>query len=462
MSSNIFHKNTAVILLFATSLFLVNCGSKAQSANVNVNINAAPADVDTTLAQATVQNVPTYFEATGSLASDAQSDVAATIGGKVVEVNFDVGSYVQKGSVMLRIDPRDAQLRLEQVQSQANQARAQIDQVKSTVQQAEAGVGQARANLRQQQIRLGLTEGDNFNIENFSQVLAIKAQLELAEKELARAERLLATGDISRSLRDQRLATRDQLLGQLAEARSNASVAVKAISVAAEAVKGAQAQVNTAKANVAAAQAGYNTAQTAVEQAQKAVNDTAVYAPFSGYVAERNADLGEFISPSAPNSKVATIVRTSVLRLRIDVPEQSIGQVKVGQGISLQTSAYPDRNFSGVVTRISPVVNATSRVLTVEAEVENVDNLLKPGQFATVRITQATAKPTVMVPTSAVKADGDINKVYVIKDGRAEERIVKLGILENDRIEIQNGVREGEMVATSNLSQLNDGVLVRQ
>lgn len=453
--------------VFASSLIVLSllfsaCG-RGSKAETNVNISTQqPAVVQTTLVQATVQNVPTYFEATGNLSSDAQADVAPTIGGKVTEVNFDIGSYVQKGDVLIRIDARDAQLRLEQARSQANQAQAQVEQVKSTVKQAEAGVEQARANLRQQQSRLGLTQGDNFSIESFPQVAALRAQLEFAEKELIRAERLLVTGDVSRSFRDQKLAVRDQLAGQLNDARLNAAAAAKAIGVAAEGVRAAQAQVGTAQANVRSAQAAYNTALTGVEQAQKAVGDTAVYAPFSGYIAERNADLGEFISPNVPNAKIATIVRTSVLRLRIDVPEQSIGQVKVGQGISMQTSAYPDRNFSGIVTRISPSINPTSRVLVVEAEVENVDNMLKPGQFATVRITQSAAKPTVMVPTAAVKTEGETNKVYVVKDGRAEERIVKVGILENDRIEIQNGVQEGETVAVSNLPQLNDGVMVQQ
>ncbi len=179
-------------------------------------------------------------------------------------------------------------------------------------------------------------------------------------------------------------------------------------------------------------------------------------------MAERNSDLGEYITPNTPNSKVATIVRTSVLRLRIDIPEQSIGKVSVGQGISAQVSAYPDRNFAGTIVRILPSLNATSRTLTVEAEVENVGGLLKPGQFATVRITQSNPTPAVMVPTAAVRTEGDINKVFVIKDGVATERLVQLGFLENDMIEVKQGVQEAETVATSNLDKLGDGVIVVQ
>jgi RND family efflux transporter MFP subunit len=435
-------------LLVILSLFIASCGGSKAETNVSVNVNAAPTVVDVTTTQAIVQQIPTYFEATGNLASDAQTDVAPSVSGKIVAVNFDIGSYVNKGSVLVQLDDRDARIRLEQAQ-------AQVEQQRKSVSQAQANVEQAIAGLRQTQARLGITDGETFNIRDFSQVKSITAQLELAEKELARTTRLLETGDVSRSIYDQRKSQRDALLGQLDEARSNAAVAIKAIDTA-------RSQVNTARTNVGIAQAAVATAQTQVEQAQKAVSDTIIYAPISGYVAERTADLGEYISPNTPNAKVATIVRTSVLRLRIDVPEQSVGQVAVGQGISLQTSAYPDRKFAGTIVRIAPNVSAISRTLVVEAEVENVDNLLKPGQFATVRIAQSQPKPAVMIPASAVKTEGETNSVFVIKDGRAEQRTVKLGILEGDLIEIQQGVQENEMVATSNLNVIYDGVAIRQ
>ena len=424
-------KYSAAVALLA-SVISSACGG-GSSANSNAN-TAAPPIIDVTTAQAIVRPIPTYFEATGNLAGDAQTDVAPAVGGKIVEVNFDVGSYVQKGSVLMRLDDRDARLRVEQAEAQAQQQRRAVDQ--------------AIASLRQTQIRLGVKDGESFDIETFSQVKSVRANLVLAERELGRAERLAATGDVSRSIVDQRRSQRDALLGQLDEARSNAAVAVRAI--------------NTAEAVVASARAAVGTSQTQIDQAKKAVIDTIVYAPISGFVAERVADLGEFISPSAPNAKIATIVRTGTLRLRIDVPEASIGKVAVGQGISLQTSAYPDRNFAGTVARILPSLNATARTLTVEAEVPNVEGLLKPGQFATVRITQSQPENAVLVPISAIKTEGDTNKIYVIKDGVAREVLVQLGLLENDMIQVKQGVAENDVVAIGNVGDLYDGVFVRQ
>lgn len=425
-----------LVMVAAVCLTIVGLSGCSRS-SVNANANAANAQavtVDVMTARAIVRQIPTHFEATGNLASDEQTDVAPAVGGKIAEVNFDVGRYVAKGSVLVRLDDRDARIRLQQ-------AEAQLDQQRKAV-------GTAQAALRQAQVRLGVKDGETFDIETFSQVRSTRANLDLAEKELARAQRLLESGDVSRSTVDQRRAQRDALLGQLDEARATAAVAMRAI--------------NSAEAQVAAARSGVATAETQVDQARKGLADTVVYAPISGYVSERTADVGEFISPSAPNAKLLTIVRTSTLRLKIDVPEHSVGRVSNGQSISLQTSAYPDRSFAGTVVRIMPSLNAAARTLTVEAEVANGDGMLKPGQFATVRVTQSTPENAVMIPTSAVRNDSDISKVFVIKDGAAREVIVQIGLLEGDMIQIKQGIAEGDVVATNNLRELYDGVFVRQ
>ncbi|MFL6373223.1 MAG: efflux RND transporter periplasmic adaptor subunit [Pyrinomonadaceae bacterium] len=425
-------KFSLALALSAVTALLYGCGARGAT-TANGNANATPAIVDVTATQAIVKPIPTYFEATGNLASDESTDVAPNVAGKILEVNFDVGSFVQKGSVLVRLDPRDAQIRLQQSEAQLEQQRKALDT--------------AQANAEQARARLGLAPGVRFSVDNFPQVRSAKANLDLAEKELVRSQKLLESGDLSRSAYDQRKSQRDALSGQYEDARNGAVVAERA--------------VDSADAQVAAARAAIGTAQSQVDQARKGITDTAILSPISGFISERVADPGEYISPSAPNARICTIVRTSPLRLKIDVPEQSIGKVSMGQGISLQTSAYPERSFAGTVVRMLPSLNATARTLTVEAEVPNTDGLLKPGQFATVRITQSQPENAVMVPASAVKAEGDNNKVYVIKDGVAHERLVQTGLLEGDMIQIKQGLQEGELIATSNVAQLYDAVMVR-
>jgi RND family efflux transporter MFP subunit len=223
-----------------------------------------------------------------------------------------------------------------------------------------------------------------------------------------------------------------------------------------------EATLTQARLNYAAVQtarAAVDAAQAQVASARKAINDAVVVAPISGYVSDRPAALGEYVSTS---SKVATIVRTNPIRVQIDIPEQAVSNIRVGQSVSVSVSAYPDRNFSGMVHHVSPSVTPNSRTLTVEARVENPDGLLKPGQFATVRILQPESDPAVLVPARAVHTESGTSRVYVIKDGRAQQRLVQLGQAEGDLVEIKSGVSADEQVATSNVELLSDGMQVRQ
>jgi multidrug efflux pump subunit AcrA (membrane-fusion protein) len=309
---------------------------------------------------------------------------------------------------------------------------------KLRVEQAQAQVEQAKAALRQAEEKVGIRAGQSFDPNRVPEVANARVALELAEKNLRRSEKLIESGDISRSLYDQQKAQRDQLREQYESALSSA--------------RQNYAAVMTARANVA-------NAVSQLGLALRNLSYTLVYAPIEGFVAERTTDIGEYVSP---NAKIATIVRINPLRVRIDIPEQAIPTVTVGQSVSVTTSAWPDRNFSGRIARISPNVTPTSRTLTVEAEIENSNGALKPGQFATVRILQSRAQPAVLVPSRAVRTESGVNRVFVIKGGHAQERLVQLGQTEGDLVEIKSGVSGDETVATSNLEQLSDGIAVRQ
>ena len=407
-----------VVLLSNLLLLGTSCGgSKANVRKEEPNAALQPTVVDVTTASAIVRELPRFFEATGSLTGDQQTDVAPSVAGKVVAIGVELGSYVRRGQMIVRLDDVDAKLR---------------------VQQAEAQLAQSKAALRQAEEKVGIRPGQSFDPNKVPEVMNARVALELAEKNLRRAEKLIESGDVSRSVYDQQKAQRDQLK-QVYEA---------ALSLARQNF----AAVATARANVA-------NAESQLGLARRSLSYSLVFSPIDGFVAERTADLGEYVSPTA---KVATIVRINPLRVRIDIPEQAIPEVTVGQSVSVTTSAWPDKNFSGRVARISPNVTPTSRTLTVEAEIENSSGALKPGQFATVRILQSRAQPAVLVPSRAVRTESGVSRVFVIKDGHAQERLVQLGQSEGDLVEIKTGIAADEIVATSNIEQLSEGATVRQ
>ncbi|HWT00873.1 MAG TPA: efflux RND transporter periplasmic adaptor subunit [Pyrinomonadaceae bacterium] len=407
------------LILAAAALAAAACGgSKASNATqTTTTTETTTAAVEVTTSPAITRDLPRFLEATGSLAADEQTDVAPSIAGKVVEVGVDLGSYVKAGQMIVRLDSNDNRIRLDQTLAQLEQA---------------------KAFARQAEEKINLRPGQNFDPARVADVNAARVALQLAEIQLRRQERLLESGDVSRSSYDQQKAQHDQLREQYEMALNRARQDYAAVLSARAAVTNAETQVAAARRNLSYA---------------------VVFSPINGYVSDRPADLGEYVSPS---SKVATVVKTNPLRVRIDVPEQAITAIQVGQSVSVNVSAYPDRNFSGRVHHVAPGVTPNSRTMTVEAEVENGEGLLKPGQFATVRILQPQTSPAVLVPVRAVRAESGTNYVFIIKDGRAEKRIVQLGQAEADLVEVKSGVASGEQVATGNVELLSDGSPVRQ
>jgi len=414
-----FRKNLSLILLAAVivvAAISIACNRSNGAPNTN-SAAATPAAIEVSTTAAIMRQLPRYFEANGSLAANEQTDVMPETSGKIAAVGVDMGSYVHRGQMIVKIDDADLRIRVAQAQ-------AQLDQAKATVRQNEA--------------KIGLKPGQKFNPENVPEVAQARAALQLAETNLRRYEKLVETGDISRASYDQQKSQRDQLKEQY-------EVTIH------------QAQQNYAA--VANAQGIVDAAQTQLALAKRNVNYSVVSAPIAGYVSERTADVGEYVSPQ---QKVASIVNLNPLRVRIDIPEQAIPRVHVGESVSVTVSAYTDRSFAGHLARISPNVTAASRTLTVEAEVDNPNGELKPGQFATVRILQPQSEPAVLVPQRALRQISGATYVFVIKNGRAEQRLVQSGQVEGDLVEIKSGIAADEFVATSNVDQLSDGVTVRQ
>jgi multidrug efflux pump subunit AcrA (membrane-fusion protein) len=410
---------TLVLLLIAAGVFLSSCGgSRANSRKEETPAEAAAnTPVDVTTAAAIRRDMPRFFEETRRLAGDQHTDIANHTAGKVVAVGVDIGSFVRRGQMLVKLDDAELKLRVEQAATQ---------------------VAQAKANVRQAEEKIGLRSGQAFDPNRVAEVAAAKVAYDLAERNFRRAEKLIESGDVSRSFYDDQRARRDQTKEQydvaVAQARQN------------------YAGVDVARTNVA-------NAESQLALARKNLSYSLIPAPIDGFVAERTADVGEYVSPQ---QKVATIVRTNPLRIKIDIPEQAIPEVRVGQSVSVTTSAWPDKNFAGRVARIAPSVSAQSRTLSVEAEIDNSSGALKPGQFATVRILQERAEPAVLVPVRALVTEAGVSRVFVIKNGRAEQRVIQTGQTEGDLIEVKNGVAADEQVATSGLERLSDGAPVKQ
>lgn len=442
-------------------VFLFGACGKKQTAETtaNIQVKTGASNVEVTTVRAISRQVPGFIQATGTLVADEQSDVAPQTSGQVIATLVDVGAFVNQGDVIARLNDRDAQLRL---------------------QQARAGEQQAQAAVRQAEARIGLTSGGQFSAQNVPEVRAAQQNFEAAQAQIRNIEaqinnaetqarlaadtarrygNLLATGDTPRVVYNQYQTQAESAREQVNAIRAQAN-AVRAQAGASR--QQYEAAINNATQNnqgVAAAQSAVETARAATAIAQKAVNDTTVRAPFAGYISDRPTANGEYVTPS---SRIATLVRTNPIKVNIQLPESDAARAKIGMSVSISVSAYPERQFAGQVTALNPTLDAVSRAVTVEAQIENQGNVLRPNMFATARILQPGGSQSIFVPRSAVLPDPTTNTatVYVIENGVARARAVQTGQEENDTIQIITGVSEGETVAASNVEQLLDGVTV--
>jgi membrane fusion protein (multidrug efflux system) len=392
---------TAVAALLLTAPLAAGACSSADGKTKD-QAAAAAAAIAVAPAAAVERPIARFIRATGTLMAEEQADVAAETAGRVVAAPIERGTPVAQGAELIRLSAAETDAQLKE----------------------------AEANAAQIEARLGITSGGSFDVNAVPEVQNAKASYELAQSEFARIKSLLDQRVVSQSEYDQRR-TQMEASRQQYEAAKN----------------GAAQQYQSLQA-----------ARARVSLARKAFADTVVRAPFNGVVAERVVSVGDYVTKGM---KVAVVVRVNPLRVQLTVPEQFISAVGVGQPVGFVVDAYPGRQFEGRVKYVSPALQAAQRALTIEAEVPNAKGELKPGLFATARIEQQAKTPGVLVPASAVQTSGGTSRVFVVNGDRVEERIVTTGQAVDDTMEITRGLKAGERVATTNVTQLVDGSLIR-
>jgi RND family efflux transporter MFP subunit len=220
-------------------------------------------------------------------------------------------------------------------------------------------------------------------------------------------------------------------------------------------------QHDVAKASVKESEARVGQARARLNLAKKRLSDTVIKAPISGEVARRLVSVGEALKDKASLFK---IVDSRVLKFKGSVSESQSAKVSAGQAISVAVDALRDASFPGIVKRISPAIDASTRTLEIEAVIPNDKGLLKPGYFAKGRITTETEKDVAFVPAEAVYTLAGVQKVFVIEGDTAHEMTIKTGLKMGREIEaVSEGkaLKQGDLVATGGLEKLFQGAKVR-
>ncbi len=202
----------------------------------------------------------------------------------------------------------------------------------------------------------------------------------------------------------------------------------------------------------------YGIGEATRASAQAALRDTVIRAPFDGVVAERLANQGQYLSIGQP---LTTLIQQDPLEAEFRVPERFLKEVRPGQSIELKTAALGTDTFSGHVVFVSPRVDERSRTVLVKAKVPNPDGILKPGMFVNLDVVVQVRESALLIPEAAVHYRGGQPQVLALdEDDRAVIRHVKVGTRERERIEIVEGLMDGDRVVVEGHQKMGPGTKV--
>ena len=366
--------------------------------------------------------------ASGTVEPVRTVNLSPNTSGIVEELYVEQGDRVTQGQIIARMDSEQIDAQIVQSEAGVAEARAQLDEAlrgptQTDIRQAEASVSQAQAQVEDAQARRSLTID-----------------------EASRSQRLFDRGAISRSDLDRAISDRrsadagvDQSIARLNEAEQRL----------------VDAQNGSETETIAQAQARLSRAQGQLQAAQTQLSDTQIRAPFSGIITQRFASEGAFVTPTATASDVTSATSTAIVALAsglevvAEVPEADIGKIKSGQSVEIQADAFPDQLFEGQVKLIAPEAIERQNVTVFQVRVELLTgtDMLRSNMNTTVAFLGDQLDDALVIPAVAViTQSGETGVLIPGEDGEAQFEPVVLGSQVGDRIQVIDGLEEGDRV----------------
>lgn len=356
------------------------------------------------------------LELTGEVVPVNSVVIAATVEGPIRYCPWREGDRVAAGEKVIEIDRETYRAEVQAAQAALVVAAAKLEDLKAGTRVEEIAMAEE-----------DVTEWDGMTLR--------------AKSEYDRAERLLERGAVSRE--DFERSHADWKTAQAKLAAAEAHLAMLKAGATPTALGIQQAMVDEAAA--------------ALEVAKARLAECVIAAPFDGTVAAVHVRPGDMAAARTP---LVEMIDLSSLVVRFAVPEARATAVRQDMPLAVALDAYPGRTFRAVVSRLYPVLDPTMRTRTVEATfVEPVE--LVPGMFARLDLQLAKVDSAVVVPSEAVLINPKGQKLlFVIRDGKAEQRRVVTGMEQGRQVQVLEGVSVGEQVVVAGNEKLKDGVSV--
>jgi membrane fusion protein, multidrug efflux system len=221
------------------------------------------------------------------------------------------------------------------------------------------------------------------------------------------------------------------------------------------------------KAEYDSATAQSRQAEARVDEIRASIERKTIRAPFSGILGIRQANKGQYLGGG---TAVVPLQSLNPIYVNFGIPQQAIGQVRVGRTVRINSETLGNASFDGRITAIDSVVDETTRNIQVQATLANPDGKLRPGMFVQTEIVLGASQPIIALPASAISYAPYGDSVFIVSDMKDDkghtyrgvrQQIVKLGGARGDQIAVLSGIKAGDEVVTSGLFKLRNGAAVQ-
>jgi len=220
------------------------------------------------------------------------------------------------------------------------------------------------------------------------------------------------------------------------------------------------------KAEYDSATAQSRETEARVGEIRAAIERKTVRAPFSGILGIRQVNKGQYLAGGDP---LVALQSLNPIYVNFGVPQQAIGQVRVGRSVRISTESLGSVTFDGRVTAIDSVVDSTTRNIQVQATLGNPEGKLRPGMFVQTEMVLGANQPVIALPASAISYAPYGDSVFIVSDMKDDkghtyrgvrQQIVRLGPTRGDQIAVVSGIKSGDEIVTSGVFKLRNGAAV--
>ncbi|MDX2278917.1 MAG: efflux RND transporter periplasmic adaptor subunit [Saprospiraceae bacterium] len=455
------NKTLLYVLIGVLALLIAAAVIKARQKPRGEEVNAEKAE------RRTIKETVT---ASGKIYPETEVKISSDVSGEIIQLYVQEGDSVTAGQVLAKIRPDEYQSAVEQGVASVNTARAQKQISSSNVRTSSAQLDQLKAEINR-----------------------AKAQLEAATNAFNRSDKLFKEGVISAA--------------EFETAKNNLRAAESGLNAAEANLKASESSLVSAQENVRVSELGITSASARLRELNTSLQKTIITAPVSGIVSKLNVEKGERVvgTLQMTGTEMMRIANLRSMEVQVDVSENDILKVSVGDEADVEVDAYLGRKFKGKVTEIANSASnvgtttslnsdqVTNFVVKIRIDASSYLDLLKdgrrypfrPGMSASVDVFTQTAENTLTVPLIAVTAREDKKDDKKVQDNAEEEnnnnnaqkekekkddlikeivfvivgdtvavKEVKTGIQDNDHIEILSGIAEGDLVISGPYSAI--------